>query len=186
MLQQDIVNVNPSPIAGFTVNPTEVDVCNNKVTFTNQSIGATEYAYLIDHNSYYTEAPNFEYGYLNYGPDYPQLTVTNAFGCKDSMLLSVMVFPFNLYVPNTFIPDEDGKNDLFIAETSFEILDWDFKVFNRWGECVFITENFEEGWDGMYNGKPCQDGVYTYKIRYRSCYQPSAWQMISGSVRLLR
>jgi gliding motility-associated-like protein len=186
MLQQDIVNVNPSPTAGFTVNPTEVDVCNNKVTFTNQSIGATEYAYLIDHNSYYTEAPNFEYGYLNYGPDYPQLTVTNAFGCKDSMLLSVMVFPFSLYVPNTFIPDEDGKNDLFIAETSFEILDWDFKVFNRWGECVFITENVEEGWDGMYNGKPCQDGVYTYKIRYRSCYQPSAWQMISGSVRLLR
>jgi gliding motility-associated-like protein len=186
VLQQDIINVNPSPIALFTVNPSEIDVCRNKVTFTNQSIGATQYAYVIDHYSYYTEQPNFEYGYLNYGPDYPQLTVTNAFGCKDSLRMSVMVFPFSLYVPNTFIPDNDGKNDVFKAETSFEIIDWDFGVYNRWGNCVFKTEKFEEGWNGTLDGIPCQDGVYTYKIRYRSCYHPSAWQMVSGSVRLLR
>lgn len=186
LLEQDLITVHPSPIALFTVNPLEVDVCENEVTFTNQSIGANQYQYVLDHNSFYTQTPNFIHEYEFYGPDYPELTVSNEFGCKDSLQLSVMVFPFAIYIPNTFIPDQDGKNDDFKAISDFEIIEWDFSIYNRWGEKVFETDEFSKGWDGSYRNHPAQDGTYTYKIRYRGCEHPSAWQLITGSVRLLR
>ena len=97
-----------------------------------------------------------------------------------------MVFPFAIYVPNTFIPDGDGKNDVFNASTSFEILDWEMEIYNRWGEKVFTTDTLNEGWDGLYRGMKSPDGVYAYKIRYRGCEHPSAWQQLTGSVQLLR
>jgi len=96
------------------------------------------------------------------------------------------VLPFALYVPNTFIPDNDGKNDLFLAETTFDIYEWEFEIFNRWGQRIFHTDQLGAGWDGTYQYLPSPDGIYTYKIRYRGCEFPSAWQLITGSVRLLR
>jgi gliding motility-associated-like protein len=186
LMQQDIINVHPSPTAMFSVNPQEVNVCENKVTFTNESLGASTYLYVVDHNSCMETAPNFVHEYAIVGTDYPQLVVTNAFGCKDSVRKTLLVLPFAIYVPNTFIPDEDGKNDLFLPICPFEIYDWDFQIYNRWGQMVFITDQLSEGWKGTFEGMDSPDGVYTYKIRYRGCEYPSAWQQITGSVRLLR
>lgn len=186
LMEQDLITVNPSPIALFTINPTQVDVCENEVQFTSQSIGATSFQYILDQNSFLSTQPNFVHAYQTYGTDYPELTVSNEFGCKDSLQLSVFVYPFTLYVPNTFIPDEDGKNDVFKATTLFEIYDWEFEIFNRWGEKIFFTDDLNGGWDGKYRGQKSPDGTYTYKIRYRGCETPSAWQMVTGSVRLLR
>jgi gliding motility-associated-like protein len=120
------------------------------------------------------------------GTDNPKQIVSNQWGCKDSSIMTVLVNPFTLYIPNTFIPDDDGKNDVFIPKTDFEIIDWDFQIFNRWGELVFYTDNKDIGWDGKYRGLPSQDGNYTYILKYRGCDQPSAWQRIAGSVNLLR
>jgi len=75
---------------------------------------------------------------------------------------------------------------VFKAETTFEINEWEFIIYNRWGQRVFETDNLAEGWDGAFNGMPAQDGTYTYNIRYRGCEFPSAWQQLTGSVRLLR
>ncbi|MFM7386695.1 MAG: gliding motility-associated C-terminal domain-containing protein, partial [Bacteroidota bacterium] len=116
----------------------------------------------------------------------PQLIVSNQFGCKDSVRQTVMVLPFSIYVPNTFIPDQDGKNDVFLPICPFEIYDWDFQIYNRWGQTVFTTDRLDEGWNGTFKGLDSPDGVYSYKIRYRGCEFPSAWQQITGSVRLLR
>jgi gliding motility-associated-like protein len=186
LLMQDLISVNPSPIANFSVNPEQADVCQNEVSFINQSTGATTYQYIFDHQGFYTETPDFIHQYQNSGTDYPLLLVANEFGCKDSIRKTVMVFPFTIYVPNTFIPDEDGKNDVFKAETTFEINEWEFEIYNRWGQRVYYSDQLTEGWNGTYQGLDCPDGVYSYKIRYRGCEFPSAWQLITGSVRLLR
>jgi gliding motility-associated-like protein len=186
LLQQDIINVNPSPVAMFSVTPEEVNVCDNEVTFTNESSGATSYLYIFDQNGFMSEEPNFTHEYVNVGTDYPQLIVSNQFGCKDSVRQTLMVLPFSIYVPNTFIPDQDGKNDVFLPICPFEIYDWDFQIYNRWGQTVFTTDRLDEGWNGTFKGFDSPDGVYSYKIRYRGCEFPSAWQQITGSVRLLR
>ena len=186
MLQQDLVTVHPSPIAGFSVNPSEVDVCDNTVNFIDESSGASTYLYYFDHYGFSSTLANFSHEYIVSGTDNPIQVVSNAFGCRDSAICTVKVSPFTLYIPNTFIPDEDGKNDVFKPITDFEIIEWEFCVYNRWGELVFKTDNKEMGWDGKYRGMISPDGVYAYVLKYKPCHIPSAWQLLTGSVNLLK
>jgi gliding motility-associated-like protein len=74
-----------------------------------------------------------------------------------------------MFVPTAFTPNGDGHNDYFGARTIFVVkhkkfrqLTFELKVFNRWGEMVFFTQNPDEEWDGTYMGKPCPAGVYAY------------------------
>ena len=75
---------------------------------------------------------------------------------------------------------------MFKPVTDFEIIDWEFCVYNRWGQLVFITDNKDLGWDGKYRGAISPDGVYAYVLKYKPCNIPSAWQIITGSVNLLK
>jgi hypothetical protein len=111
MMQQDLVNVYPSPNAGFSVNPDKVDICNSEVRFIDQSSGGNQYYYIFDNNSFISQEQNFVHTYVNTGTDYPLQVVTNQYGCSDSARATVFVEPFSLYIPNAFIPDDDGVND---------------------------------------------------------------------------
>ena len=84
------------------------------------------------------------------------------------------------------MPDRDAVNELFGPVTSFEILEWDFQIYNRFGELIFQTDDFNDFWDGDYKGKKCQDGVYAYVLKYKSCANPNAAKQINGHVNLLR
>lgn len=69
------------------------------------------------------------------------------------------------FVPNTFTPDGDGYNELFIP-VSNTLKDWELEVFNKWGERVFYTTDESRGWDGTWNGKFCENGSYIWQITY--------------------
>ena len=97
-----------------------------------------------------------------------ELTITNAFGCKDTVENYVTVNPvYLMYTPNAFTPNGDGVNDLFMIEgegidpSSFEML-----IFDRWGERIFKSNDLTVGWNGSKNnvGKLVQLDVYVYKI----------------------
>jgi gliding motility-associated-like protein len=186
MLQQDLVQVNPSPQAGFTVNPNSVDICDSKVEFIDQSIDAMSYFYFFDNREFTTTEANFYHNYTNSGGDYPMQVVTNEFGCSDTAIRTVFVEPFSIYIPNTFFPDGDNVNDIFIPKSAFEVTNWVFQIFNKWGELLFETEQCDKGWDGTYQSKPCQDGTYIYVVKYNPCDNPYATQQITGFVNLLR
>jgi gliding motility-associated-like protein len=73
-----------------------------------------------------------------------------------------------LYFPNSFTPDGDGLNDVFKPDGDFTgITNYSFSIFNRWGEQLFRTKDFEEGWDGYYKGRK-KAGVYVYKVKYKT------------------
>ena len=186
MMQQDLVTVYPSPTAGFVVNPDKIDVCDNEVCFINQSSGANSYAYFYDSGQFMTEDSDFIHAYTQSGSDYPLQVVYNEYGCSDSIRAVVFVEPFTIYVPNTFIPDADGLNDWFVPVTDYEIYEWDLSIYNRWGELVYSQNEPSIGWDGTFNGKPCQDGVYIYTVTYKSCANPIEAKMIRGFVNLIR
>ena len=112
LLQQDLVNVYPSPTAGFSM-PDQVDICENEVLFMNQSIGASSVAYYYDQGQYMTTESDFTHYYTQSGSDYPLQIAYNEFGCADSIRAEVFVEPFAIYAPNTFIPDADELNDVF-------------------------------------------------------------------------
>ncbi len=73
-----------------------------------------------------------------------------------------------LYIPNAFYPNSDYEdNKIFKPVCVFIDADnYEFKIYNRWGNEVFSTTNINEGWDGTYNGNMSPLGVYTYSIRY--------------------
>ncbi len=73
-------------------------------------------------------------------------------------------------IPNTFTPNNDGKNDFFhpLIDPECEISDYYFIIFNRWGNEVFKTTDPAGKWDGKFMGMPAESGVYMYYFnRYR-------------------
>lgn len=71
----------------------------------------------------------------------------------------------NMYqLPNVFTPNGDGYNDLFKPFPYNFVEKINLKVFNRWGQVVFTTQNPDINWDGKdkYTKFDCDDGVYFY------------------------
>ena len=161
-------------------------MCDNEVLFINQSIGASSYAYYFDQGQYMTNESDFTHYYTQSGSDYPMQIAYNEFGCADSIRAEVFVEPFTIYIPNTFIPDEDGLNDIFTPITDFEIHEWDLSIYSQWGELIYNSQEYANGWDGTFKGKRCQDGTYIYKLKYKSCANPIESKLIKGFVNLIR
>ncbi len=90
--------------------------------------------------------------------------------CKKTYDLSFKVFindlMYKIFIPNAFTPNNDGLNDHFML-TGDECSDSStLRIFNRWGQTVFITDKpFEEFWDGNFAGQPAPQGVYTYVLK---------------------
>lgn len=96
------------------------------------------------------------------------VNVSTAAGCFDTDTIRVKVYQLlpDMYVPNAFTPDGDGKNDVFrpIA-IGIKQIDY-FRVFNRWGVLVYSSDknvNIRSiGWDGRYKGKPQDSAVFVW------------------------
>ncbi|GAA4459010.1 hypothetical protein GCM10023189_32110 [Nibrella saemangeumensis] len=71
-------------------------------------------------------------------------------------------------VPDVFTPNNDGVNDVLYIHHQ-RLSSPNFKVYDRWGSLVFITEDLNNNWDGQYKGSPAEDGVYLYKLEYEDC-----------------
>lgn len=72
----------------------------------------------------------------------------------------------NYALPNTFTPNNDQKNDIFVPIVNRFIFSIEMEIYNRWGEVVFRTENPSIEWDGTnLNGSKLNDGTYYYTCR---------------------
>lgn len=96
------------------------------------------------------------------------LYAISNYGCMsiDSVLITVDP-KTQLFIPTAFSPNNDGENDVFrIVPPTLNIAQLDeFAVFNRWGEKVFSTHDINEGWNGSFNNRPQDVGVYIWYVR---------------------
>ncbi|MFM9943886.1 MAG: gliding motility-associated C-terminal domain-containing protein, partial [Bacteroidia bacterium] len=93
-------------------------------------------------------------------------------------------FAPTIYIPNAFSPNNDGNNDNFTISAG-AIKSFDMKIFNRWGENLWETEDFKSlGWDGIYKGKPVQTDVYMYVITLTD-FRNKVYKM-NGTVHVIR
>lgn len=99
------------------------------------------------------------------------IKVTDANGCvnKDDITIIVVCNDKNVFIPNTFSPNNDGVNDWFYPRGLGLFSIQSMRIFNRWGEMVYRKNNLVPndqfaGWDGKYNGKLLNTDVYTYII----------------------
>ena len=74
----------------------------------------------------------------------------------------------NYLMPNAFTPNNDGKNDCFGVKYWGRILQFEFSIFNRWGERIFYTQNPDDCWDGTYKNMAQDPGVYIYTIKAKT------------------
>lgn len=68
-----------------------------------------------------------------------------------------------IFLPTAFTPNGDGVNDVFMYRGNL-IEQIELKIFNRWGELVFYTDQLDAGWDGVHNGVPAPEGSYVYHV----------------------
>lgn len=96
------------------------------------------------------------------------LTINNTNGCSstDTVWIEEVKCNCSLYIPNSFTPNEDGKNEQFIPSYDCEIRNYSLTIFNRLGQKVFGSNQISEGWQGIFNGKKVMEGIYVYVIQY--------------------
>ena len=96
----------------------------------------------------------------------------NTIGCSDSMSKVLKVFD-NCFiaVPSAFTPNGDGLNDYLQPNNAIKATNLEFKVFNRWGQIVFESRNWQDRWDGKIKGITQSAGVYVWFLRYTHAIQ---------------
>ena len=108
----------------------------------------------------------------------------STLGCgnaSDEVIVRVLK---NIFIPNAFSPNGDGKNDIFrvAVPDSYQLIS--FQIFNRWGFTVFNSPYPSAGWDGNVNGQPQETGAYIYYAVFKT---PANKKInIKGRVMLLR
>ncbi len=60
------------------------------------------------------------------------------------------------------------------------------KIYDRWGELIFESNDIDYGWDGTYNGEIMQNGTYLYIIDMKSCEPVNSEKVIKGHINLIR
>lgn len=89
----------------------------------------------------------------------------------------------NLFHPTAFTPNGDNLNDHFTVFGQY-VTAFQMKIFNRWGELLFTTDDIATGWDGTFRGAEMPEGTYTF-IAHITDRAGRTFKR-SGSVLLLR
>jgi gliding motility-associated-like protein len=115
------------------------------------------------------------------------LICTSPTGCigQKTQKIVVAIPDISLYIPNSFSPNADGLNDVFKV-LGEGIVDFHIEIFNRWGEMVYQSFDFENGWDGKIrlNNKIAPQGIYVYQIQVTD--KTKKTENFSGRILLLR
>ena len=177
------INSAPSlpstPQLNITVKPT----CSSQqgtIEITNPT--GSSFSYGIDGN--YQSSPAFPG--LATGRAYTFTVRNNTTGCvsiSSSLSIDAAICNDDLFVPNAFSPNGDGKNDILFVRGS-SIVNMQFLVYNQWGEKVFESNTLSTGWNGIFGGKPQPVGVYVYVLRVTKTNGETVNK--KGSVTLIR
>ena len=159
-----LIDIVPSPIADFTHIPDVATVADKYFNFTNQSKNASSYAWTFG-DGFSDTTVNAYHEYSDTGYFDVTLVAKNSIGCKSIFTKTVRVKDIYLsHIPNSFTPNNDGLNEMFTPFVKGLTL-YEMRIYNRWGEQVFRTEDITMGWNGLdTDGKRILAGMYLYTI----------------------
>jgi gliding motility-associated-like protein len=180
------ITVHPLPNANFTVTPKQVSIFEPEIivkSISGEDIRSSVYnfgdgtgEFLFYSGSHFYNEP---------GTYIVSQVVSNHYGCRDTAREEVRILPeVRFWIPNAFTPDNNDKNDLFMPVT-IGLEKYKFEIFNKWGERLYITKNPQEGWDGSFKNKACQQDTYIWKISFINVVSESL-ETKTGHFTLLR
>lgn len=183
------INAGLKPTASFFFDPVEAEV-GDTVIFTNESTGLNvHYEWSFGDGANSTEENPIHVYYAENNENYNViLTVSDDAGCQDTYTLPVPVVDNHvLYVPNSFTPNKDGLNDIFLPVIAcVDQKRYYLVIYDRSGSIVFSTYQTTEGWDGTIDGKECPPGIYTYFISYYRYNNLKQELIKTGNINLIR
>jgi gliding motility-associated-like protein len=170
-------------IADFSTDKNEYELYET-VKFTNKSQNATSYRWDFGDGDYSTKT-NPTHIYIREGEFTVCLNAYNDLGCEDSICKPLkIIFKGLVDVANAFSPNGDGQNDIIYVK-GYGIEELEFRIYNRWGELVFESNNINVGWDGTYKGiaQEMEVYVYTLKAKFKDGNESG---LRKGNITLLR
>ncbi len=168
------INVHDYPVADFTWEPDSLTTLQTVANFINQSSDDAilfEWDFIgVGQSTDYEPTINFP-GID--GTDWVAcLRVENIHGCPDSVCKEIqMISEVLVYVPTSFTPDNDGFNEVFrpVIGGGITAENYEFSIWNRWGEQIFVTTDPTEGWTGSVQRGDyyVQIDAYVWRLKYR-------------------
>jgi gliding motility-associated-like protein len=155
----------PKPVALFSVDPERTEILFPKFNITDLSTpNVVDWYYTWGDNGTSTiQHPS--HVYQDTGSYNIVQYVTTQFGCMDTAEFTVIVDPdFRFYIPSAFTPDADDINDEFFG-SGIGIKEYKMRIYDRWGELIFESNEHDYHWDGTYRGEQVQKGVYVYHFQ---------------------
>ncbi len=112
------------------------------------------------------------------------VTATDSLGCEYTDSVTINAEQCDIWFPNAFTPNGDGKNDFARAVGHLDdYRNFSFSIFNRYGQRVFFTDDIYKGWNGEFNGEKQDLGVYFY---YAQFTLHDKRYMVKGDITLVR
>jgi gliding motility-associated-like protein len=137
-----------------------------------------------------TESNNFNVTWNTFGT-FVLSVINYVNGCvspEQQTTITIVECPQMLiYIPNTFTPDGDELNNVWlpIFTSGFDPFNFHLQVYNRWGEVIWESHNHTEGWDGTFNNTIVPMGIYAWKVNFGVIGNDDK-KVLFGNVNLLR
>lgn len=178
------VNVQRTPSAAIRFNPSVIDALDPTIIFTDVSSGNSTREWELSDGTTSTEA-EFVHVFpvtdttLRYDI---KLTAYSPLGCSDTTSAFIRVQrEHHLWAPTgVYLHDNNPDNARFRLWID-NIIEYDLKIFNRYGEMIFQTNDIEDAWDCTYKGEPVMQGVYTWSVQYRHNDAPNRLEREQGT-----
>ncbi len=125
----------------------------------------TPYQFHVEPDQFY-EWSHWEVRQHAYVPnDSTSMELTVTFLGPDTIIAHLIADEFFIEMPNTFTPNGDGMNDLFLPMGhAIDTENFEMEIFNRWGNSIYTTNSLSKGWNGTSNGQRVADGTYMYRV----------------------
>ncbi len=165
----NLITIKAAPEAAFDCSTDELNSLESEIQLFDRSIDAERLQWIIPGVGV-SEEEDPIFTLPDTGMYEISLIAIHESGCPDTLKKLVDVVPLNnIFFPNAFTPNNDGKNDDFKAVGFIEgLTEYSMTIWNRWGETIFSTDDFYQGWNGQKNntGQLSPEGAYVYTYSY--------------------
>jgi len=137
----------------YSLTPITISVATNSGWTLNNAYLSAGTSLLLTSNYTFEQSGNYTASYY----------FTSSHGCIDSVTYEIHVIDYStLYIPNSFSPNNDGKNDVFKAEGTF-ITSFEMYIYDRWDNLIIKLDDIEKSWNGKQKGIEAPPDAYIYK-----------------------
>ena len=179
----DTIRIDPLNLY-FSAGRDTVTICKEESIQLAASTGFTNYLWRSNYNI--TDAnkrevwvkPEISTKYIASAEKGPGCTVS------DTVFVLVKDCPTNFFVPSAFTPNDDRLNDFFGPVATAPLQHYEFRIYNRWGQQIFYSNNIQKGWDGKLKGNKQNPGVFVWRCVYKFFNGPELSK--KGSFVLIR